>query len=37
MDLQAKYADDMRASLEQLRAEIKELSMPNQAAIIDEI
>ena len=36
VDLQAKHADDMRASLEQLRAEIKELSLPTQAAIIDK-
>ena len=36
VDLQAKHADDMRATLEQLRAEIKELSLPTQAAIIDK-
>ena len=37
VDMQAKHADELRMSLEQLRAEIKELSMPNQAAMIDEI
>ena len=37
VELQSKHADDMRATLEQLRAEIKELSLPTQAAIIDNM